>query len=702
MSEWRLRFIMAALAALVFGANAVSADEATAPVVPGGGRAGLRLDFARDWRIVAPSNDRVARTAAVEAALVLGRITRKRPVFSPGEEAGVPALVLSHGPEGDGFAWHASADRVEIRGDGPGGLLYGVYDFLESLGCGWPEPGARGERLPSGTSLLLKRAFARQTPSFHGRCLVLGHAAFLADAESWVIWAARNRLNTIFIHVTDEALAFGAAPEKQWRKKRDAVLGLLRDRGIMLEYGGHRLASFLPRDLFKKNPDMFRMKDGRRTADFNLCPSSMEALAVVQRNAREYFCEHPYADAFHVWPDDILGGGWCSCPSCSRYTPSEQALMATNAAAAVLQKVNPAARISFLSYYDTEDAPYRVKPYPNVFVLWAPRKRCYAHGLSGDACAVNAPRYTRGYAAQADYFRARGAPPASVFEYYLDAVLFKSVLPPLFGVMRRDLAFYRSAGTHTIQALMTGDFPWTSAQPNAWIFARLAWKADADPAFLLTEFCASTFRREAAPAMTSYFSRLERAFALALEISPSMRLPEEPVPMLGLFDSPPTDLGDPFFEPPKELARKGEAEKEIYPLVMAAGEALESARETALSAAWKRERTTFELYRAWLSFDAARASLYDGLAAGIPKEELARRHAAAEMALNAVLDWGDANITGSAYRRNFRLMHEYFWRLRLEKIRYDRLAEGPWRPLIKLRAMARIGWLYFKLLRAYE
>jgi len=80
---------MAALAALVFGANAVSADEATAPVVPGGGRAGLRLDFARDWRIVAPSNDRVARTAAVATAAAA--------VLSPsGRTAGSVVAAADH------------------------------------------------------------------------------------------------------------------------------------------------------------------------------------------------------------------------------------------------------------------------------------------------------------------------------------------------------------------------------------------------------------------------------------------------------------------------------------------------------------------------------------------------------------------------------------------------------------------------------
>jgi len=164
MSGWRVLFVLAAMVTLVSGSGAVGADEAAGPVARGRTGAGVTLDFARDWRIVAPSNERVARTAAAEAALVLERITRKRIPFAAREEAGVPAVVLSHGPRGDGFTWRATAGRVEIKGDGPRGLLYGVYDFLESLGCRWVEPGSRGERLPSGTSLHPSRTFSRQTP----------------------------------------------------------------------------------------------------------------------------------------------------------------------------------------------------------------------------------------------------------------------------------------------------------------------------------------------------------------------------------------------------------------------------------------------------------------------------------------------------------------------------------------------------------
>jgi len=147
---------------------------------------------------------------------------------------------------------------VELKGDNPRGLLYAVYDFLEALGCRWVEPGKRGERLPSGTSLRLARARSAQSPSLRGRCLIIGHAAFLEEGEEWVAWAARNKLNTVFIHTTPEGVALGAAPEKQWLRKRGAVLPLLKERGMTVEYGGHFLGSMLPRKNFKKHPEAFR------------------------------------------------------------------------------------------------------------------------------------------------------------------------------------------------------------------------------------------------------------------------------------------------------------------------------------------------------------------------------------------------------------------------------------------------------------
>lgn len=103
----------------------------------------------------------------------------------------------------------------------------------------------------------------------------------------------------------------------------------------------------------------------------------------------------------------------------------------------------------------------------------------------------------------------------------------------------------------------------------------------------------------------------------------------------------------------------------------------------------------------WLRFDAARTMLYDSLSAR--DTEKARGHLdEAYRALDRVLRWGDESIEDARYRRNFRLMHLYSWRLRLDKIRADHFTFLRWKPFIKLGNMARLGWYFVRLKGAYE
>ena len=77
--------------------------------------------------------------------------------------------------------------------------------------------------------------------------------------------------------------------------------------------------------------------------------------------------------------------------------------------------------------------------------------------------------------AQIEHFAAAGAPPARVFEYWLDAILFAGGVPDLTETMADDLAYYRQAGVHTVQILITGHGRAPEPHPNLPAFARLAW-----------------------------------------------------------------------------------------------------------------------------------------------------------------------------------------------------------------------------------
>ncbi len=420
-------------------------------------------------------------------------------------------LVVGEG-DPDAFEWDLADDLLQVRGGSGRGVLFGVYDCLESLGFMWPCPGT--EVAPQN-SVAVERSSGKAAPSVAGRCLIIGSSAFLPRLEAWIEWCARNRLNTVFFHTGSPGVERTGAsiPFPQWEAVSELALSAAARYGLVVELGGHWLPSFLPRDRFAETPDAFRMVDGVRRADSNFCTSSAVTIAALQEGARDVFTTYPTVDVFHLWADDA--GNWCACPECADVSASDQLLRATNAVASVLLEANPAAQLAYLSYLET-DAPPVGAPEPNLCLLWAPRKRCYGHDLGDASCVVNEPKYRSEFASFSQAFEATGAQPTRVFEYWPDGILFKSCFP-MFASVGRDIAMYRDAGVHTVQALLVGPRDVLGAWPAFWLYARQAWDPDQDVDALLHQFAAVTLGDGAlGPALRD----LDHAWYLALQLEP--------------------------------------------------------------------------------------------------------------------------------------------------------------------------------------
>jgi len=650
------------------------------------------IAFSPAWTVACASDHPTARLASAELTNFLRRITGLP--FSPenGNTSSSPAIRLTHDVDGnDGFGWRVMDDGVAIHGHSPRGLLYGVYDFLEALGCRWLGPGDRGQVLPAGQSFALDTASVEETPALDGRCLILGHYAFVAEAEAWVVWAARNRYNTVFIHTIPNEFGGGAAPAWQWEALAPQVLPLLRERDMVVELGGHGLPALLPRHLFKTMPDAFRMEDGHRTPRHNFCPSSPAAKQEVQRNARQYFLDHPGYDVYHVWADDIPGGGWCSCPACQGLSPSDQLLRATNWVAEALAQVEPAAQLSFIAYMDTETPPVQGQPLPNLCLLWAPRNRCYAHATDDPVCPVNTPAYPVNLHAQIAYFAQAGAAPPRVFEYYTDAILFKFLLPPLSHVMQRDLVFYAQAGVHTVQTLMTGVAPWLVLELNPWLFGRLAWQPEQSVDALVHDFCAAAYPG-AAQEMTLYYQALEEAFAVVLDIAPDQsRLEGISLSPLQMVKKPMTDREDPAHASLETLQAKASRLPEMWAALALAERYLAAAQVRAAGTHLDGQAALFRFIAAWLRFAAHRIELYAALKAGSTSQ--AELRAKWRQTWNAYLDArriAEPLLPAAPYRANFRAFHLTTWGLRLRRIQADRLTPRALAWLIDLESLAQL------------
>jgi len=397
------------------------------------------IDPTRGWRLAADLSNPTVALAASELEAALER---------PGED-GIE-IELSHaGGAGDGFRRRAQPGRVELQGESPRGLLFGVYRMLGELGLGWPWPGQRhGRARPARLEELVEDA-----PALPGRCLVLGERALLEDAESWIVWAARNRLNALFAHVSVRREPTGAAPEAAWRERRGRALELARERRVTIEHGGHLLPDLLPAR------ELSALAAGE--------PPSEGARQVLADHVRA----HPEADVLHLWGADLPAG------ASGGHQASEAALRTANAVAEVAERERPGVQVAYLAYHDTLDVPRAVRPRSNVCLLFAPRERCYKHSLAERSCRRNR-RYHDLLLAQVEHFGAAAAPPPRVFEYWFDAILFAGGVPDLSETMAEDLRFYAKAGVDTVQLLMTGHGRPPQPHPNPPAFARLAWNPD--------------------------------------------------------------------------------------------------------------------------------------------------------------------------------------------------------------------------------
>jgi Domain of unknown function (DUF4838) len=394
----------------------------------------IDIDPTRGWRLDADRADPVIGLAAAELEAALG---------NPGED-GIE-IRLSHGSGGgDGYRRRAHPARIELHGDSPRGLLFGVYRTLTDLGLEWAWPGREESR--AGSARLEDEI--SEAPALPGRCLVLGERVFIEEAEHWIVWAARNRLNTLFVHVSTDRDPVGSAPEGLWLERRQRALELGRERGMTIEHGGHLLPELLPKE------ELSALAAGK--------PPSEDARRVIAAHVRA----HPEADVLHLWGADL--------PSGSGEQASEAALRTANAVGEVAERERPGVQVAYLAYHDTEEVPRAVRPRGNVCLVFAPRERCYEHTLGDPSCDRN-PRHRDLLRGQIEHFGKAGAAPPRVFEYWFDAILFAGGVPDLTDTMAEDLRLYADAGVHTVQLLMTGHGSPPPPHPNPPAFARLAW-----------------------------------------------------------------------------------------------------------------------------------------------------------------------------------------------------------------------------------
>lgn len=288
---------------------------------------------------------------------------------------------------------------------------------------------------------------------------------------NWPQIAKEAGLSTIGTHVTPSEVAEFVRSEAGQR-----FLDECKQLGIQVEHELHAMKDLLPRDLFAKNPEMFRMNEnGERVGDYNCCVHSKEGLEVIRRNAVEYSrILRSTTGRYFYWIDD--GSPMCKCPKCHDYSDSDQALIIENAIIKALRMDDNNASLAHLAYLHTMPPPTQVKPEPGVFLEFAPIERSWSYPLKNKE-AIGRGKIPHGKTLE--YLDANlevfPRETAQALEYWLDVSMFSEWTRPAKrlpwnpDVFRSDLDTYAKRGIRhvtTFAAWIDGDYVNRFGQPE--------------------------------------------------------------------------------------------------------------------------------------------------------------------------------------------------------------------------------------------
>lgn len=261
----------------------------------------------------------------------------------------------------------------------------------------------------------------------------------------WPDRAKRAGLTTIGIHhqISPQAVIDWVKTDAGQR-----FLASCGKLGVEVEYELHAMRELLPRSLFERSPEFFRLDDkGNRNPDANCCAHSEVALEVIAGNAVAIASVlRPTTGRYFYWGDD--GQPWCSCPKCKELSPSEQALLVENRMIRALRGIDAKASLAHLAYTDTLTPPSKVRPEPGVFLEYAPIRRRYDIPYEHQV----EPGQPDALGSLDGNLQVFPAETAQVLEYWLDVSRFSGWKKPAVrlpwrrDVVDSDLATYRSRG----------------------------------------------------------------------------------------------------------------------------------------------------------------------------------------------------------------------------------------------------------------
>jgi len=262
----------------------------------------------------------------------------------------------------DKFVLRTVNNNVCIAGCSPRATLFGVYAFLEELGCRWFLPHDPPGQLPSNDTIEWSTREIAQAPSFPYRIAWINMVP--SDVNHLLDLFFKQRLNICGVKLQ---FLFG----KNGKAYAKATFPEARRRGMEVLIGGHFFRELIPaKKYFEDYPEWWPLIDGKRSVRYqltetrypsaNLCVSNPEAVEkLLSTIENKLVIPHPDVKLWAIWPNDGIGG-WCECEKCRKIgTPTDQSYYIQNLIAQRIKKCRAGKPTTYiaLTYNQTSIAP---------------------------------------------------------------------------------------------------------------------------------------------------------------------------------------------------------------------------------------------------------------------------------------------------------------------------------------------------------
>ena len=285
--------------------------------------------------------------------------------------------------------------------------------------------------------------------------------------------------------------------------------------GVNWKWDFHTFRELIPPDkYFKAHPEWFALVKGKRQGitdlsghDSQLCTSNPEVIEKLAQGLVETIQADPTIEVISLTPND--GGGFCECKNCEALDGPPRGRLQT---ASRGSKRNPGRTPIALRSWTTRwpgawpntsrTLRSRSAPMPITSCRRTSRTSGMEPNILVQICRFSPSRsIVEQWAALTDQL--------GVYQYYAVGNFGRyQLLRPLVHEMRSDIPWLRDRGVKEFYTQYMQQ-PWYQCPLNHYIAAKLAWNADLDVDWLVSDYCDKFFEKASGP-MRDYLLEIEQ------------------------------------------------------------------------------------------------------------------------------------------------------------------------------------------------